>query len=98
MSEYLHDKAYERLKVILDRDDCADIDGRLEDACKKCTSVPDRYIPHSGMSLFKCDRCGGVTFTSYPQSVPIDKSTPWVYEYVCCDCGHMMGLYMGSKD
>lgn len=57
------------------------------------------YIPHDGMGVFKCDECGGTLFTSYPQSMPAEKeSRPWVYEYICVGCGHMMGLPYAPDD
>ena len=51
------------------------------------------YCPHSGQGTFKCDKCGGTKFKSYPQAV--DVSAPiWTYEYHCVNCNHTMGLIM----
>ena len=56
------------------------------------TEYPEGYMPHPYMGDFKCGRCAGKRFTSYPQAVPKDRSKPWTYEYVCVQCGYMMGL------
>ena len=50
------------------------------------------YVPHGGMERFRCPRCGGVHFKSYPQAAPIDRSKTWTWEYVCAKCGQGMGL------
>lgn len=56
------------------------------------------YCPHAYMERFKCPRCGGVHFKSYPQTVPTDRSRTWTYEYVCAKCGQGMGLTMVEDD
>ena len=56
------------------------------------------YIPHPYQGAFKCDRCQGMVFTSYPQACPADRSKGWTYEYVCVNCGHMMGLTVRGDD
>ena len=56
------------------------------------------YCPHGGMERFKCPRCGSVHFKSYPQTVPVDRSRAWTYEYVCTKCGQGIGLTIVGGD
>ena len=56
------------------------------------------YCSHAYMERFKCPRCGGVHFKSYPQTVPADRSKTWTYEYVCAKCGQGMGLTRVGDD
>ena len=54
-------------------------------------SAKEGYIPHEGMGLFRCDRCGGTVFESFAQGISLSAPT-WTYEYYCVKCGNMMGL------
>ena len=62
------------------------------DVSEKDGSWGAGYCPHAFMERFKCPRCGGVHFKSYPQSAPADRSKTWTWEYVCAKCGQGMGL------
>ena len=54
-------------------------------------SVKEGYIPHEGMGLFRCDRCGGTVFETFALGVSLSAPT-WTYEYYCVKCGQMMGM------
>lgn len=58
----------------------------------------DAYVPHAYMERFKCPKCGGVHFKSYPQAAPADRSRTWTWEYVCAKCGQGMGLTVVGDD
>lgn len=50
------------------------------------------HIPHFASLPFRCPRCGGELFKSYPQTAPTDKSQIWTWEFVCNRCGQSMNL------
>ena len=54
------------------------------------------YLPHAGQVAFRCGRCGGERFKSFAQTVPADRNQAWTFEYVCADCGQIMGLSIVS--
>lgn len=56
------------------------------------------YMPHGDQMPFKCGRCGGTTFVSYPQTAPADRSKGWTYEYICTKCNQRMGLTIRGDD
>ena len=71
----------------------------FDDACdgvdkfnvESVPSIKEGYCPHDDMDIFRCSRCGGTVFESFPQSVALDAPV-WTYEYHCVRCGLMMGL------
>ena len=56
-------------------------------------AMAEGYVPHSGMMLIKCPRCGNGTFKSYPQGVDPNAKI-WVYEISCTKCRQGLGLPM----
>ena len=56
------------------------------------------YIPHADQLPFRCGRCGSTEFVSYPQTVPVDRSKGWTYEYHCMKCDQIMGLTIRGDD
>ena len=49
------------------------------------------YIPHDGMCLIACPKCGHTKFVCYPQGVS-NTAEYWTYEHVCEKCGQMVGI------
>ena len=60
-------------------------------AIETLESIKEGYLPHEGMGIFRCEKCGGTVFDSYAQGICPDAPV-WTYEYYCVKCNHMMGL------
>ena len=56
-------------------------------------AMAEGYVPHAGMVLLKCPRCGNETFKSYPQGIATNAKI-WVYELSCTKCHQGLGLTM----